>query len=100
MLMAIWHVSSGAETAEPLLRDQRLLGPRLDLLHCPGIAIGIGEAEERTAILLAEDRDLTGRNAAGDQLLARRVRVGDDKLETRHRARLHRVHPGSIAEHD
>src|SRR4051794_8702480 len=40
MLMAGCQVPSGAEATARLLRDQRLLGPRLELLHCPGIAIG------------------------------------------------------------
>jgi hypothetical protein len=69
-------------------------------LHRPSIAIGIGETEERATILLTEAGDLAGLNAAADQLLPCRVRVGDDELETLHRAGLHRVHSRSVAKHD
>ena len=37
----------------------------LELLHRPGVAVRVGEAEERAAVALVEDRDLAGTRRRG-----------------------------------
>jgi hypothetical protein len=80
--------------------DERSIGTRLDLLHCPGISIWISEAEECTPIAFIECGDLTGLDASATQLLPCRVCISDHKLQTPHGAGLHGSHARPIAEHD
>src|SRR6516164_8062614 len=69
------------EALPGVLRNQRLLPSGLDLLHGPGVAVGVAEAEERPAVSLVEDGELAHVDAACDQILARCVRVGHDELQ-------------------
>jgi hypothetical protein len=70
--------------------DQRLLGADLQLLHCPGVAVRVGEAEEGAAVLVAEGDELARLDAAADQLVSGGLGVGDHQLQTR-------IEPGSIS---
>ena len=48
------QLRSGPEPAARRDGDERLLGAQLQLLHRPGVAVGIGETEEGAAVLVAE----------------------------------------------
>src|SRR6266545_3866490 len=84
-------MSSGRRPAlcpEPparLDRDQRLLGAYLQLLHGPGVAVRVGEAEEGAAVLVAERGELARLDAAADQLLAGGRGIGHHELQALHR---------------
>src|ERR671922_651601 len=60
---------SGAEATPVLLRDQRRLGPHPQLLHRPRVAVGVGEAEERAAVVGGEHLQLGALDAPADQFL-------------------------------
>src|SRR6478752_3547760 len=65
------------EAAARLGRDQRFVGAGLDLLHGPGVPVGIAETEEGSAVTVVEDGDLAGLDAAVQQFMPGCCRVGD-----------------------
>src|SRR5436190_6098932 len=92
--------TSGAEATSVLDGDQGLLAADLQLLHRPAVAVGIGEAEERAAISLVELHDLAHRDTPIEELLARRLGIGDDQLQALDRARRHLALRRQVAEDD
>src|SRR6478735_453234 len=70
-----------AEPASVVERDERGLATHLQLLHCPGVAVRVAEAEERAAVTLVEDLDLARFHTATDELGAGRLGVRDDQLQ-------------------
>ena len=73
----------------PVLRAIR------ELLHRPGVAVRVAEVDEGSPVLLV---DVADRDAAAEQILARRLDVRDDDLQALLRARSHLGDAG--ADHD
>ena len=74
--------------------------PDLELLDRPGVAVGVGEAEERAAVALVEDDDLAALDAAAHQLRAGGRGIGDDELQPAQRAGRHLVLRRQVADDD
>src|SRR6185503_9484000 len=88
------------EPAAILRPDEWLLAADLQLLHSPRVPVRIAEAEERAAVIGAEDHDLAALDAAIDELLPCRPCIRDHELQAADRARLHLALRGQVTEHD
>src|SRR4029453_17058480 len=69
-----------AEPTPILGADQRPLAADFELLHGPGIAVGITEPEERPAVVGREDHDLAGLDAPMEQPLPASFAFGAARL--------------------
>ncbi|MCW2804127.1 MAG: hypothetical protein JWN06_2344 [Propionibacteriaceae bacterium] len=81
-LRLVRRVSS--EPTPGLNWDQRPIAAGPELLYGPAVAIGIGEAKERSAVALIEHRDLAGLNTAVQKLPLRGLSVRNDELQSMH----------------
>src|SRR3989442_1534313 len=97
MSVARW---SGPEAASMLDRDQRFVGADFELLHGPGVAVRVAEAEERAAVAWVEHGDLAAFHAAVEQLASCRFRVRDHELQAAYRTGRHVALGGQVAEYD
>jgi AMP-binding enzyme len=86
-----WVAYGGAPTSEKMVRQIK----SADLLHCPAVAVGVGEEEEAAP---GEVLDVADLDAAGEQLLAGAVDVADHELQALERAGCHLV--GAAGEGD
>src|SRR6478735_8662154 len=93
-------VARGPEPATVLGPDQGLLAADLELLDRPGVAVRIGEAEERATVLGREDHDLAAFDTTTDELGTGRLGIGDDELEPAERTRCDLPLRGQVAEDD
>src|SRR5919106_1009859 len=89
-----------AKPSPRLMWNERLLGPHPELLDGPGVAVGVGETEEGSAVPFVEDRDVAHLDAAVKKPLASGLGVGNAELQTLHRTRLHLALHRQVAEHD